>query len=674
MKTKINKCWKIIGGGLAAVLTPYLACSSLNPILNSKTSTNTCRQISNAKYDICLPASTVFEDELVTGDVCVEYDNSSMEATIVQDYDDYSTYVNGDDLIFRNSIEISGDEYKLTAISDNAFNADEDLRGFLSFNKCTSLTTIGNNAFYDCTEINNVFLPASITSIGDSSFAYSTTASPSLKNISFSTLDNIAIDNLLSNGINNNWLFTNDSTTRSVMVTTITIPNGTKDTYEEAYSESGKTWMTNTGSSGSTLSWKESNPSISASEVFTNDTGNSVLGTVYYSLDDNNYVTIESDDGLGNYTCVTGTNLRLNSTLLGNPIYSIGNDAFAMKNGNNMTGDFDLSQTTNLASIKSNSFYDSLINGKIILPSQSFTIANTAFNGCKYTDFDITGQTYWKIVNAYGAKMLIKASESDWTTAVKAFAIGDVDLTNFNGTIESGFDCTSISSLIYPKSLNYTEAFPAGDCPYLKKIYMYDNVTDCSTDGFCANDISLESVRLSKNLTEVGDGYFMNCSKLQSVVIPEQCTTIGAQAFSLCENLQDITIPAKVNQIDYLVFVVCPNLISITFENPDGAWISGIDDMWLGGLYFTTSVKCIYVPEGSIPSYQEAYTQAEQTWMTAGGANITWKEYTEPDTNTNLNLGIALGVSLGLCVGLPGIVGGICALSYKNKRDHQDQH
>ena len=55
----------------------------------------------------------------------------------------------------------------------------------------------------------------------------------------------------------------------------------------------------------------------------------------------------------------------------------------------------------------------------------------------------------------------------------------------------------------------------------------------------------LETVKLPKNITSIGDRCFYDC-ELKSIELPESLTYIGDSAFSLCP-FTNITLPKKIN-------------------------------------------------------------------------------------------------------------------------------
>ena len=71
-------------------------------------------------------------------------------------------------------------------------------------------------------------------------------------------------------------------------------------------------------------------------------------------------------------------------------------------------------------------------------------------------------------------------------------------------------------------------------------------------------------------VTAIGSGAFNECVSLTSIEIPESVTSIGYRAFYYCTSLTSIEIPASVTTIELQAFLRCDNLTSVTFEDPNG--------------------------------------------------------------------------------------------------------
>ena len=77
----------------------------------------------------------------------------------------------------------------------------------------------------------------------------------------------------------------------------------------------------------------------------------------------------------------------------------------------------------------------------------------------------------------------------------------------------------------------------------------------------------MTSVRLSDNITEIGDWTFTRCYKLKDINIPKNnLQRIGDYAFLGCSNIEELTLPSTLMEIVESAFVGCQGLRSVTVD------------------------------------------------------------------------------------------------------------
>ena len=125
-------------------------------------------------------------------------------------------------------------------------------------------------------------------------------------------------------------------------------------------------------------------------------------------------------------------------------------------------------------------------------------------------------------------------------------------------------------------------------------------------------------------VTSIGSSAFQSCTSLTEVTIPNSVTSIGYFVFYGCTSLVEVTIPNSVTSIGYSVFNGCTSLTEVTIPNS----VTSIGDFAFSGdgnitaIYslnpepptcynssFSSSAYAnatLYVPEGSLETYQEA--------------------------------------------------------------------
>ena len=72
-------------------------------------------------------------------------------------------------VVIPSIVTFAGDQYKVTAVGNDAFNG---CTGLQSITFGDNVTSIGDRAFSDCTQLTEVVLPQGLTSIGDFAFCF----------------------------------------------------------------------------------------------------------------------------------------------------------------------------------------------------------------------------------------------------------------------------------------------------------------------------------------------------------------------------------------------------------------------------------------------------------------------------------------------------------------------
>jgi len=140
-------------------------------------------------------------------------------------------------------------------------------------------------------------------------------------------------------------------------------------------------------------------------------------------------------------------------------------------------------------------------------------------------------------------------------TTLKGYNVGIIGASAFT-------DKTLLSGVIFPNTVtsiydgNVTE--DASDCRY----WRYK-----TGPGAFKNCTSLSYVKLSTNLTNIGNHAFYNCYSLSSISIPSKVTRIGSYAFQNCNGLQSLSIPDNVTQVEEYAFANCSGIRTLRLSN-----------------------------------------------------------------------------------------------------------
>lgn len=161
--------------------------------------------------------------------------------------------------------------------------------------------------------------------------------------------------------------------------------------------------------------------------------------------------------------------------------------------------------------------------------------------------------------------------------------------------------CSGLDSITIPKSVTSVGDYAFQACFYLTAINVdADNAVYCSEDGILYNKEKTEIIRLPKKkpvisfiitdgVTSIADGAFSDCQNLIRIIIPNSVESIGNDAFNGCGGLTSIAIPDSVQSIGNSAFLECSKLTSITI--PDGVQSIGEKTF-----YKCSKLKSITIP------------------------------------------------------------------------------
>ena len=204
----------------------------------------------------------------------------------------------------------------------------------------------------------------------------------------------------------------------------------------------------------------------------------------------------------------------------------------------------------------------------IVIPASVQEIGAEAFRGCSgLTSITVADGNYHYysdgncLISRRSKKLVIGCKNSIIPDSGNVTSIGDYAF----------YTCDGLTSITIPDSVTSIGNQAFGYCASLTSITIPDSVTTIDNEAFyeCT---SLTSVNIGNGLTSIGNELFRYCSALTSIVIPDSVTSIGSSAFRSCTGLTDIVIPNSVTSISYRAFQGCTGLTNVYFTGTEAEW------------------------------------------------------------------------------------------------------
>ena len=458
-----------------------------------------------------------------------------------------------------------------------------------------SITIIGDWAFCDCVELENINIPDGVTIIGRSVFEHCY------------KLANVQIPfGVESIGLN---------AFRYCYLSSIEIPDSVTDIGEDAFYNCSNLTSVTMGNGVTSIGRGAFDDCSSLTSVTIGDGVTSIGDSAFNNCNSLTSVTIpDSVMSIGRYAfsgCSSLTNVTigngvtsigegvfrdcssLTSVTIGNSVESIGNYAFS--------GCTSLTSITIPDSVTSIDFLYAFSNCSGLM---SLNIGNGvtsidygAFSNCS----SLTNVTIGNGVTSIGERAFSNCSNlSSVTIGRSVNSIGNYAFDNckkllkvyYNGTAQDWYDISIIEPynsncyLSYTTRYYYSETQPTDSGNYWHYVDGEPTVWEVYTQGLeyslnedgesysvtgigtaTDTDIIIPSAYNGKPVTKIANSAFKNCNVLTNVTIGNNVTIIGSLAFYNCTGLTSIEIPDSVTSIGYNAFFYCTDLTNINVDN-----------------------------------------------------------------------------------------------------------
>lgn len=247
-----------------------------------------------------------------------------------------------------------------------------------------------------------------------------------------------------------------------------------------------------------------------------------------YELVNNEYYKVLGRGAINSSTII------IPDTYKGLPVKVIGEYAFEYNNAYNQTSPFDNSNITsviigaNVETIEQFAFYHSSIDG-IDIPDSVTSIAKQAFYLSHITNI------------SFGSGL--KTIENN------AFS-----------------KCWYLTEIDIPDNVTYMGMSAFEDCIIAEKITIGAGLKSIPSNAFSGCP-ELKTLVLSNGLEKIGTYAFNGCNKLTEINIPDSVTELGGGAFSRCTEAKTIIIGAGLASIPYDAFAYATSANKIIFRS-----------------------------------------------------------------------------------------------------------
>ena len=420
-----------------------------------------------------------------------------------------------------------------------------------------SVTSIGDYALRNCSDLTSVEIPNSIASIGSQAFAY-------------------------CSGL-----------------TSVVIPSSVTTIGEYAFAVCSSLTSVRYDAKNCSVAynWLYESKNITSFEI--GSSVESIPNYLCYGLSKLTSVTIpNSVTSIGESAFSGCTNIE--SFRIGNSVESIQSSLFA-----GLTKLKSVTIGTSVTSIGSNTFADCKLAKVIWLPNTPPAGYRDVESNIHYVandQYDFSNQIKYQFLSSMftvDGTVFVPVSPSERTCdAIDCTYVPECKSIVIDGKVSNkGIEMSVVDIKPYTYYKNYNIENIA--------ISINGGIGDYAF-GECFN---MAAATLGDEVTLIGNGAFYNCSALPGIVIPNSVKSLGASSFEKCSSLSSFAVPGSVASIGNNAFAGCVALSDFTIEDGENVLTLGsngssplfvdcpLDEVYIGRkLSYDTAVERGYSP------------------------------------------------------------------------------
>ncbi|MCH5160295.1 MAG: leucine-rich repeat domain-containing protein [Clostridiales bacterium] len=530
----------------------------------------------------------------------------------------------------------------LTTIGDEAFY---ELSQITELTLPEGLVNIGNGAFYGLNQLTALTIPASVMRIYSDAFSNCTR----LQNLTFaedSKLYSIGASAFyrcadLSQLLLPSELYSiGDNAFCGCSFTSITIPSGVVSIGNSAFASSiingGLQEVIFEANSALMTIGSGAFSNTALAKVTIPRSVRTIGAKAFYRCRSLTKVEFEQNSNLqtiGNSAFAESANFSL--IRIPARVVSIGDSAFE-----NCTAMVMFDDGSQLSTIGSRAFYGCRGISSFILPVSVTSIGSYAFSGCK----NLTTITIPRSVVTIGERAFFDSAVRNVTieddsnlTTIGAYAFAECALSTITiprcvATIGEGAfqGCVSVTEVVIPASVTTIGEGAFKNCSGLKT-FTFNEGSQLTTIGanFFEGCVAIAEFTIPASVTSIGEGAFRNLVNLRSVTFEEssRLQIIGRRAFEGCISLSNIILPEGLTEIYGSVFYGCTGLqwvvipatityiggYAIDYNNSTKIYFSGSYEQW-SKVSFADSSDRNHFQDKCEDVYFRTYPQGKPSW------------------------------------------------------------